>query len=107
MKLCGDHACASRCIWRSEHGPGRLKDFWPQATSPKAVSTSLGFVRFRCLVFSQAVPIGGLDFGDDLDFPGREQKLFPHFGEAGSAIFLIQEIEYGGHDSLPSFDRLP
>ena len=30
-----------------------------------------------------------------------QKKLFPHFGEAGTAIFLIQEIEYGGHDLNP------
>jgi hypothetical protein len=33
---------------------------------------------------------------------GRDQKLFPHLGEAGTAVFAVQEIEYGGHD-LTSF----
>jgi hypothetical protein len=28
----------------------------------------------------------------------REQKLFPHFGEAGTAIFAVKQVEYGGHD---------
>jgi hypothetical protein len=28
----------------------------------------------------------------------RAQKLFPHLGEAGTAIFAVQEVEYGGHD---------
>ena len=28
----------------------------------------------------------------------RDQKLFPHFGEAGTAIFAVEEVEYGGHD---------
>jgi hypothetical protein len=32
----------------------------------------------------------------------RDQKLFPHLGEAGTAVFAVQEIEYGGHD-LTSF----
>ena len=35
----------------------------------------------------------------------REQKLFPHFGEAGTAIFAVEEVEYGGHDRTPSFDH--
>ena len=28
----------------------------------------------------------------------RDQKLFPHLGEAGTAVFAVQEVEYGGHD---------
>jgi hypothetical protein len=28
----------------------------------------------------------------------REQKLFPHFGEAGTAIFAVKQVEYSGHD---------
>ena len=32
----------------------------------------------------------------------RDQELFPHLGEAGTAVFAVQEIEYGGHD-LTSF----
>jgi hypothetical protein len=38
----------------------------------------------------------------DLMPVGRDQKLFPHLGEAGTAVFAVQEIEYGGHD-LTSF----
>jgi len=62
---------------------------------------SAGFVVPGCPIVTQAIPIRGIDIGD-LDVLRREQqKLFPHFGEAGTAIFLIQEIEYGGHDSVP------
>ncbi|MBB4366172.1 hypothetical protein GGD66_007919 [Bradyrhizobium sp. CIR48] len=25
------------------------------------------------------------------------QKLFPHFSEAGAAVFAIEQVEYGGH----------
>jgi hypothetical protein len=32
----------------------------------------------------------------------RDQKLFPHFGEAGTAVFAVEEVEYGGHDRTPS-----
>jgi hypothetical protein len=64
-----------------------------------------GFVLYRCRIFAQAIPIGVVDMGDHLDLLRREQKLFPHFGEAGTAILLIQEIKYGGHDSLPSLNR--
>jgi hypothetical protein len=28
----------------------------------------------------------------------REQKLFPHFGEAGTAIFAVKQVEPNGHD---------
>jgi hypothetical protein len=34
-----------------------------------------------------------------------QKKLFPHFGEAGTAIFAVEEVEYGGHDRTPSFDH--
>src|SRR5205823_12476555 len=27
---------------------------------------------------------------------GRDQKLFPHLGEAGTAVFAGEEVEYGG-----------
>jgi hypothetical protein len=60
-----------------------------------------GVVLSRCLIFAQAIPIGGVGMGDPLGLLRQEQKLFPHFGQAGTAIFLIQEIKYGGHDSLP------
>jgi hypothetical protein len=35
----------------------------------------------------------------------RNQKLLPHFREARTAVFTVEEIEYGGHDRTPSFDR--
>jgi len=60
-----------------------------------------GFVLPCCPVVAQAIPIGGFDIGDGLGLLRQEKKLPPHFGEAGTAIFLIQEIEYGGHNSLP------
>jgi hypothetical protein len=28
----------------------------------------------------------------------RDQKLPPHFGEAGTAVFAVEEVEQGGHD---------
>jgi len=28
----------------------------------------------------------------------RDQKLFPHFGEAGTAVFAVKEVKYGRHD---------
>jgi hypothetical protein len=34
-----------------------------------------------------------------------QKKLFPHFGEAGTAVFAVKEIEDGGHDRPPSFDH--
>jgi len=35
---------------------------------------------------------------------GRDQKLFPHFGETGKAILAVKQVKYGGHDRTPSFD---
>ena len=41
----------------------------------------------------------------DLVALSRDQKkLFSHFGEAGTAVFAVEEVEYGGHDRTPSFD---
>ena len=37
----------------------------------------------------------------------RNQKLLPHFGEAGTAVFAVEEIEYSWHDRPLSFDRHP
>ena len=40
----------------------------------------------------------------DRTAPSRDKKkLFPHFGEAGTAVFAVKEVEYGGHDRTPSF----
>jgi len=36
-------------------------------------------------------------FWDPMTFR-RDQKLLPHFGEAGIAVFAVEEVEYGGHD---------
>ena len=35
----------------------------------------------------------------------REKKLLPHFGEAGTAVFAVKEVEYCGHGRTPSFDH--
>jgi hypothetical protein len=36
----------------------------------------------------------------------RNQKLLPHFGEAGPAVFAVEEVKYGGHDLTSLFDQL-
>jgi hypothetical protein len=40
----------------------------------------------------------------DLVLLRRDQKLLPHLGEAGTAVFAVQEVEYGGHDLTSLFD---
>ena len=50
-----------------------------------------GFLVSRCPIVAQAIPIGGVDIGA-IEVLRRDEKLFSHFGEAGTAIFLIQEI---------------
>jgi hypothetical protein len=37
---------------------------------------------------------------------GRDQKLFPHFGEPGTAVFAVEELEYGGHDLTSLFELI-
>jgi hypothetical protein len=62
------------------------------------------FVLSCCRIVANAMAIGGPDrIADIVSFwrLSREQKLLPHFGEAGTAIFLIQEIQYCGHDLNP------
>jgi Transposase IS116/IS110/IS902 family len=57
-------------------------------------------LRRRMSYVANAIPIGGAriadmaSFGDLIKVLSREPKLFPHFGEARTAIFLVQEIEY-------------
>jgi hypothetical protein len=41
----------------------------------------------------------------DLMALNRDQKLFQHFGEAGTAVFAVEQVEYGGHDRTRSFDH--
>jgi len=36
----------------------------------------------------------------------RDQKLFPHFGEAGAAVFAVEQVEYGGHDLVWPFEGI-
>jgi hypothetical protein len=61
----------------------------------------MGVGMSRRLVVGQVIWIGGIKLRDHLDVPRREHKLSAHFGEAGTTIFLIQKIEYGGHNSIP------
>ncbi|MDA9434526.1 hypothetical protein XH88_22515 [Bradyrhizobium sp. CCBAU 51627] len=35
-----------------------------------------------------------------------DQKLFSHFSEAGTAIFTIEQFQYGGHAHPPSFNLI-
>ena len=37
---------------------------------------------------------------------GPDQKLFPHFCKARTAIFAVKEVEYRGHDRTSLFDHL-
>jgi hypothetical protein len=68
------------------------------------------FVLCSCpVVVKTAIPTSGADiairFWDIMALSWDQQKLFPHFGEAGTAIFAVEEVEYGGHDRTPSFDH--
>jgi hypothetical protein len=79
-----------------------------QASMPEQIGLMLQqFVLRGCLTaayWTSTDSIRGIAkrFWDDLMPFRRDQKLFPHLGEAGTAVFAVQEIEYGGHD-LTSF----
>ena len=34
----------------------------------------------------------------------RDKELFPHFGEASTAVFAVEDVEYSGHRT-PLFDQ--
>jgi hypothetical protein len=36
----------------------------------------------------------------------RDQKLLPHFGEAGAAVFAVEKVEYRGHDPASLFELI-
>jgi hypothetical protein len=64
----------------------------------------------RPIVAKIAIPTNGaanmaaIAIRCDLVALSRDQmKLFPHFGEAGTAVFAVEEVEYRGHDRTPSF----
>ena len=69
------------------------------------------FVLAGCPIVAKiAIPTSGaanmaaFAIGWDLMALTRDQKkLLPHFGEAGTAVFAVEEVEYRGHDRTPSF----
>jgi hypothetical protein len=72
------------------------------------------FVLCGCpIVAKTAIPTSGaagiadvvIRFWDHMALSRDQKKLFPHFGEAGTAVFAVKEVEYIGHDRIPSFDH--
>jgi hypothetical protein len=68
------------------------------------------FVLCGCpIVAKTAIPTSGaariadiaIRFWDHMALSRDQKKLFPHFGEAGTAVFAVKEVEYGGHDRNP------
>jgi hypothetical protein len=57
----------------------------------------------RPIVASEAAGMAdiAIRFWDLMALSRDQMKLFPHFGEAGTAVFAIEEVEYGGHDRTP------
>src|SRR5882762_1794618 len=77
----------------------------PPSAYSRAGSVNLpSFVLSGCpIVAKTAIPTSGAArMADiairfwDLMARSRDQKLFPHFGEAGTAVFAVEEVEYGG-----------
>jgi hypothetical protein len=85
------------------------------STLSRAGSVNLAsFVLCGCpIVAKTAIPTGGparmadiaIRFWDLMALSRDQKKLFPHFGEAGTAVFAVEEVKYGRHDRTPSFDR--
>jgi hypothetical protein len=44
-------------------------------------------------------------FWDLVTLSRDQKKLLPHFGQASTAVFAVEEVEDGGHDRTPSFDH--
>jgi hypothetical protein len=44
-------------------------------------------------------------FCDLIALSRDQKKLFPHFGEPGTAVFAVEDVEYGRHDRTPLFDQ--
>jgi hypothetical protein len=72
------------------------------------------FVRRGCSVVVQTViltsgfaAIAGIAIGfrNYLALSRDKKKLLAHFGEAGTAVFAVKEVENGGHDRILSFDH--
>jgi hypothetical protein len=72
------------------------------------------FVLCGCpIVAKTAIPTSGparmadiaIRFWDLMALSRDQKKLFPHFGETGTAVFAVEEVEYGGHDRTPSCDH--
>jgi hypothetical protein len=105
-----------RLQWR-RGGPGAFLQNGLASPAPLSADYSYAgsvnvasFVLRRCpIVAKTAIPTGGaaemadIAIRGDLMVLNRDQKLFPHFGQAGTAVFAVEEVEYGGHDRTPSF----
>jgi hypothetical protein len=87
----------------------------PSAGCSRAGSVKVAsFVLCGCpIVAKTAIPTSGaarmadiaIRFWDLMAISRDQKKLFPHFGEAGTAVFAVEEVEYSGHDRTPSFDH--
>jgi hypothetical protein len=88
----------------------------PPATPPSAAFSRAGSVNLASFVLcgypivaKTAILTGGparmadiaIRFWDLMALRRDQKKLFPHFGEAGTAVFVVEEVEYGGHDWTP------
>lgn len=72
------------------------------------------FVLWGCsVVVKTAIPTSGVvgiaDIAirswDHMALSREKKKLFPHFGKASTAVFVVKKVEYGRHDRTPLFDH--
>jgi hypothetical protein len=66
---------------------------------------ALRVVSTAAIAISRAVSAASIAIGfRDFTALRPDQKLFPHFGEARTTVFAVEQVQYGGHDRAPSFD---
>jgi hypothetical protein len=63
------------------------------------------FVVAKTVILTSGVAGIAIRFRDHMALSRDKEKLFPHFGEAGTAVFAVKEVEYSRHDRTPSFDH--
>jgi len=82
----GEFRCLAPSIWRAMAG-------FVLCGYPTVTATPISSVG--------RIPGIAIRFWNFLALSRRDQKLFPHFGETGTAIFAVNQVKYGGHDRTP------
>jgi hypothetical protein len=89
-----------------------VSTFPDHALAASSRAGSMNVVSFLPVVAGTASPTTGANLAEiairfwGLTALSRDQKkLLSHLGEAGTAVFAKEEVEYGGHDRTSLFDH--